>query len=112
MNTQDLSKFGYRELNMAADLLKKYSSGLDSDWENYKQKDQFGFEGVKIEFNPNSGNVFLVDSDFGALMVNNNNKLEIWKNCLECGREGFKSEIAFENFIEKCEGCKEIAENA
>ena len=51
-NTQDLSKFGFRELKEAGKLLTKYCD--DSSILG---------EGVAIEFNPNSGNVFLLDED-------------------------------------------------
>ena len=56
-NTRDLMNFGYRELSLAGELLtlfktEKDNSTLDSN--------------VAIEFNPNSGLVFMVDEDYSA----------------------------------------------
>ena len=52
-NTRDLSKFGFIELKEAGRLLTAYSDNSDI----------LG-DGVAIEFNPLSGNVFLVDNDY------------------------------------------------
>jgi len=46
-----------------------------------------------VEFNPNSGNVFLVDGDCRVAMVNDNGNLENWVDCSNCGAEGFRSEL-------------------
>lgn len=80
-NTQDLSKFGLVELDEAGTLLKEYannSSVLD------------GSE-VHVEFNPNSGNVFLVDEEYNVAMMNGDT-LELWYSCPYCGHEGFLEE--------------------
>ena len=84
-NTRDLMDFGYRELDQAGDLLK----ALKSD----KNKTEQLNNNVAIEFNPNSGNVFLVDEDCNVAMMNGEN-LEDWYYCFECGYEGFKDELS------------------
>lgn len=81
-STQDLSKFGYREKDIAADLLKAYASG----------QGEFLSDGVTVEFNPNSGNVFLVDEDYNVGMMNGD-KLEQFFSCSDCGAEGFKGDF-------------------
>ena len=50
MTTTNLTDFGYRELDMAADLLKAYANG--------EVPDEFDPEGVTLMMNQNSGNVF------------------------------------------------------
>ena len=64
-NTRDLSKFGLREIGITAELLTRYANGRQS-W--VSDQDELG-DGVAVEFNPNSGNVFLVDEDFRVAMV-------------------------------------------
>jgi len=81
-NTQDLSEFGHRELEIAADLLKAYC----------KISPDFLAEKIKIEFNMNSGCVFLIDEDYNVGMMNGDD-LEQWLNCPECGTEGFLEEM-------------------
>jgi len=88
-NTQDLSQFGYREMETAADLLHAYC----------KTSPDFLSENIKIEFNPNSGCVFLVDEEFNIGMMNGGD-LEQWINCPECGTEGF-----LEDMIEEGHDC-------
>ena len=88
-NTRDLSKFGLREIWIAGELLTRYANGRQS-W--VSDQDELG-DGVAVEFNPNSGNVFLVDEDCRVAMVNDNGKLENWVDCSNCGREGFRGEL-------------------
>jgi hypothetical protein len=82
-NTRDLSSFGWRELKMAAELLTALveQGKPDELW-----------EGIAVEFNPNSGHVFLVDEDFNVALLNGD-KLETWFHCGECGLEGFAEDI-------------------
>jgi hypothetical protein len=96
-NTRDLSKFGYRELEMAGRLLSNL-------------KDIDAGDGLTVEFNPNSGNVFLVDEDFRVWMMNGD-KIEEFFSCSECGNEGFKEDFAKGGTYAgcNCDGCKEIA---
>ena len=83
-NTQDLSKFGFREIGLAADLLAAWS-------DNKTVEDLSLYDDVHIEFNPNSGYVFLVDEEFNVVMLNGDGKLENWESCDICGNEGFRS---------------------
>lgn len=75
--TTDLSKYGYRELNEAANLLKAYSeNGSD-----------FLGNGLQLNFNMNSGYVFLTDEDFNVGIIENG-KLVQFYSCFNCGNEG------------------------
>lgn len=87
-NIHDFSQFGFRELKMAAELLNAYVEGK---WASRKDRLDGG---LKIEFNPNSGNVFLVDDEFNVAMMNGY-ALENWFSCGVCGTEGFRSEVDF-----------------
>ena len=89
-NTRDLSKFGYREIRETIDLLTGY---LD----NTAILD----DGVAVEFNPNSGNVFLVDENYNVAMMNRD-KLEKWYNCPYCGHEGFLEDMQHEAKDQEC----------
>ncbi len=89
-NTRDLSKFGYREIQIAAELLNKYCDNPEILGDD-----------VTIEFNPNSGNVFLVDEEFRVAMLNGNN-LEEFFTCPYCGHEGFKEDMNHEPEDEEC----------
>ena len=83
-NTIDLSKFGYRELGLAGELLQALKTDID--------KTRFLGDGVSVEFNPNSGNVFLVDDDGNVAMMNDG-ILEDFFSCPQCGAEGFLEEV-------------------
>lgn len=83
-NTQDLSKFGYVELAEAAKLLTAYCDP--------NQDTDFLDEGIAIEFNSNSGCVFLIDQEYNVGMMNGDD-LEQWLNCPECGEEGFLEDM-------------------
>lgn len=85
-NTRDLMKFGSRERSEAADLLKALSEANDTEY--------LGDE-VAIEFNPNSGNVFLVDEDFNVAMMNGD-RLEDFHVSPYEGHEGFISDLVDE----------------
>ncbi len=54
--TVDLSKFGYRELTQAIELLKAYN----------KEKCDFLGEGLTLNLNMDSGNGFLSDEDYNV----------------------------------------------
>jgi hypothetical protein len=101
-NTRDLSKFGLREIGIAAELLTKYADGRS--WAS--SEDELA-AGIAVEFNPFSGNVFLVDEDYGVAMVNDNGKLENWLNCFTCGAEGFRSELPLDADT-NCAKCSDI----
>jgi len=98
-NTQDYSDMGQIEREEAGLLLTTYGSSND--------KTMFLENDIKVEFNPNSGNVFLVDGDYNCAMMNGDD-LENWFNCPNCGNEAFQSE-----FREECTDgcCKEYADD-
>ena len=104
MNTQDLSSFGYRELDMAGDLLKTYkqtSTSTNVKWKGIDKTRFFG-EGVSVEFNPNSGNVFLVDEDYNVALMNGDN-LEDFFSCPICGHEGFLEDMGHDKDNGECQ---------
>lgn len=84
MNTRDLTKFGYREKDIAADLLKALSNG---------EADFLG-DGTTVEFNPNSGMVFLVDDDLNVGILNNGELVQFF-SCPNCGNEGTNEDYPF-----------------
>lgn len=88
-NTQDLSEFGYIELKEAAKLLTAYC----------EQPPNYLEEKIHIEFNLDSGCVFLTDEDYNVGMMNDDD-LDQWHNCPECGNEGF-----LENLLEEANPC-------
>ena len=71
--------FGYREMDLAADLLKRHAD---------TPADFLGDE-ISIGFNPNSGNVYMFDENENVAMFDDNGKLSQFLICLECGAEGF-----------------------
>lgn len=75
--TRDLSKFGARELRLAQDLLTAY---LEKD-------DSCLGDTVAIEFNFNSGLVFMVDSEYNVAVLHDTGNLVDFINCPECGFE-------------------------
>jgi hypothetical protein len=93
--TIDLSEFGYRELDMAGDLLKAIKDGLPDD---------FNDDGLTIMFNTHSGYVFLTNSDYQVAMLTDK-KLESFYSCPNCGEEGFAEDILTKSG--KCKNCKE-----
>ena len=84
-----LAAMGSREHFMAGELLIALSN---NSWASDADHIE---DGVKLEFNPNSGNVYLVDEDYNVVMLNSNDKLENWLYCGDCGTEGFRSEVRF-----------------
>lgn len=80
--TSDLSRFGYRELKMAADLLAAYCDNPPD----------FLGDGLTVMLNSHSGYVFLTDEDFNVGMMNGDT-LEQFHSCPECGAEGFAEEF-------------------
>ena len=63
----DLSTFGYRELDMAGDLLKAICKN--------GYPDDFDEDGVRIEFNPCSGDVFLTNNNGDVCMDDSDGNL-------------------------------------
>ena len=60
MVTSDWSKFGYRETDLAIDMLKAYK---DRNWTKLAN-DYFDWSSMKPAFNMNSGFVFLTLPEF------------------------------------------------
>ena len=83
-NTLDFSSFGYRKLNIAADLLKAVAEG--------KLPDGFEQDGLQVGFNTHSGCVFLTNSEYQVAMFNGD-KLELWYTCPSCGHKGFLQDM-------------------
>lgn len=79
MTTTDLSKFGYRELDIAGDLLKAIKNGLPDD---------FNDDGITVMMNQNSGNVFLTNKDMQVAMLGDDGKLYSWYFTPYNGLEG------------------------
>ena len=83
--TLNLSKFGYRELQLAEELLKAWrEQGLPDDFYN---------EDVTINLNLHSGYVFLSNSEYQVAMMNGDN-LESFYHDFETGEEGFLEELS------------------
>lgn len=89
--TADLSKFGNIEIDKSIKLLKAYR----------EQGADFLSDGLTLNFNSNSGYVFLSDSDYNVAMLNDK-KLEQWFSCYYCGHEGFKENIKHEPQDQDC----------
>ena len=87
ITTTDFSKFGYREREIAEQLLH--------NWNDKGLPDGFLDDEVVIMFNTHSGNVFLTNSDFQVAMMNGDN-LELFYTDFETGEEGFKDDLSEE----------------
>ena len=94
MITENLSLYGYRELDMVADLLKAYKTEND-------HTEFFDDCGVKPMFNQMSGYVFLTNENYDVAMMNGD-YLEDWFICPYCGHEGFKEDMEHEPQDEDC----------
>ena len=87
VTTTDFSRFGYREREMAEELLKAWrEQGLPENFEN---------DSVIIMMNLYSGNVFLTNADYQVAMMNGD-RLESFYTDFETGEEGFKEELSKE----------------
>ena len=100
--TADLSKFGYRELALAGELLNAYA----------EYGAEFMGDGLTLNFNANSGKVFLSDEDFNVAVVENERIVQFY-SCSQCGNEGTQEEGKAEGWdFEKFNGyCSEECEN-
>lgn len=94
--TSDLSKFGNRELQEAIYLLHAY----------LVENPKYLGEGLTLNFNQESGKVFISDEDFNVGMMNGNN-LEQFLSCEYCGNEGFASEFKLDE-NGNCEDCTKV----
>lgn len=86
MNLED---FGYRELDMAADLLKAYSNG--------SVPDTFYESGVHIVMDDMTGNVFLTNDDGDYLVDDDDGNLVNYYVLSYSGDEGFAEDL-YDNF--------------
>ena len=104
MTTTDFAKFGYRERELAKDLLTaSCKKGFPNDFE---------VDEVTIMMNQNSGNVFFTNSEYQVCMMNGDD-LESFYSCPICGHEGFLDEIEHGEDEEECqEWIKDVKENA
>ena len=80
----ELDGYGYREMAIASEILKEIISnglpvGFDSD-------------GLAIEFNPFSGEVFLTN-DYYQIAAMNGDSLEMYYILPHSGEEGFRDEL-------------------
>ena len=80
--TTALSNFGFRELQMAAELLTAYCNAPP----------EFLGDAVQVMLNMHSGYVFLTDEDFNVAMMNGE-VLEQFHSCPDCGAEGFAEDM-------------------
>ena len=86
--TSDWSKFGYREIEEAKELLS-----------HIKEIESYGK--VEVFFNTHSGCVFLSDEEYEVWMMNGD-KIEKWFSCPYCGYEGFLEDMRHEPEDEEC----------
>ena len=85
--TVDYSRFGYRELDIAGKLIVTYSQGgVD-----------FLEDGITVNFNVNSGYVFLSDSNYNVgVLDDEESHIVQFFSCLECGYEGTQDDALTE----------------
>lgn len=99
---ENLEHFGFREIKMAADLMNAYADGKAPRW--------FDDSGVTVEFNPNSGYVFLVNDECQVLLFNGTD-LVGWHYLGYAGNEGTIEDLWYEyehGYIDECD-CSELA---
>jgi len=91
----DFNGFGYMELDEAGKLLSFYAADPTSALTPLAL-DYFGagYSGsyVKVGFNANSGNVFLIDEDYNVVMANGG-KLDLFISLPYSGEEGFYDDL-------------------
>lgn len=88
-NHNDLSKLGKREIFQLSQLLEYYA-----DNKLTLLAETFISSGINWEYNPNSDNLFLVDSEYNVLMYNDDlDKLDLWLFSPYYGYEGFLYDV-------------------
>tara|TARA_R100001126_G_C4719813_1_gene98676 strand:+ start:29 stop:412 length:384 start_codon:yes stop_codon:yes gene_type:complete len=85
--TEDLSEFGYIELEEAGKLLSAIKKGLPED---------FYDDEIRVGFNKNSGYVFLTNSEYQVAMLDDEGKLYSFYSTPYEGREG-----SYEDLLEE-----------
>ena len=93
--TDDLSEFGYRELEEAGKLLSQVKD-IDDSGE------------LKVYFNTESGYVFLSDSDMRVWVLDGNDIIQEFFTCPNCGNEGILKD--FKDQMDDCSDCEELYE--
>ncbi len=86
--TTDLAEFGYRELELATELLNAYTN----DNTTARFEEEFEQVGVRVMTNRNFGTVFLTNKEYQVAMINytlDTPALDIWYDCPVCGAEGW-----------------------
>ena len=97
----DISRFGNRELLLAAELLTVLA--------NDGYPDDFSAEDVSIELNLHSGVVFLTNERCHVCILDyNDNKIKSWYLCCECGMEGFEDDIEWDAENQCCGECSKL----
>lgn len=96
--TTDLADFRARERRMLVDILIA--------WEKHGLPENFYTEEVRPMMIRSSGNVFLTNSEFQVAMLTDENKLEMWHSCPNCGHEGFSGDCDI-NEDNECNECAE-----
>jgi len=89
--TADISRFGGREIQEAIELLTAYM----------KQDTRWLGDGLTLNFNMDSGYVFLSDEDYNVGMMNRG-ELEQWFSCPYCGHEGFLEDMKHDPVNQDC----------
>ena len=85
--TADLSTFGNRELMIASDLLRAYA----------ENRADFLGDNITLNFNSNSGYVFLSDEDYRVgVLADDENKIVEFFSCPNCGYEGTQEDAKSE----------------
>lgn len=79
----ELAGFGYREMALAGQILKEISNGLPEGFEP---------DGLAIELNPLSGEVYLINSSYQMAALNGDS-LERYYILPNSGEEGFLDEL-------------------
>lgn len=94
--TVDLSDFGFRELKAAARLLTLLAEdGLPSNMTS---------TGLALNFNMNSGYVFLMNSEY-EVAIEVDGKLVEYLTCGNCGEEGTANDLDFDYNYYLCGDC-------
>lgn len=86
---------GYREIKIVTELLQKYNESNNQDL-------PYPF---KIGYNLDSDNAFIFDEDYNTFMLNNEDQLEQFYNCGNCGKEGFKVDFEGRAAETNCKEC-------
>ena len=80
----ELDGYGYREMVLAGEILTAVANG--------GLPEEFHSDGLAIEFNPSSGEVFLIN-DYYQIAMMNGDSLEMYYILPHSGIEGFREEL-------------------